>query len=67
MQCECGCEWEGEDEVTQWLIEEAAFVALEVEDARHQREATQEHQAEQHLLARHAELTAMRDAQKVGA
>lgn len=50
--------------MTQWLIEEAAFVALELDDARLQREASEEHQAEQQLLARHAELTAMREASR---
>lgn len=50
--------------MTQWLIEEAAFVALELEDARLRREATEEHQDEQRLLQRHAELVALRDAQR---
>lgn len=26
MRCECGCGWEGEDEVTQWLVEEAVVM-----------------------------------------
>lgn len=39
MRCECGCE-EGEtiDEVTQFLIEEAAFVALDIERANASRQ-----------------------------
>ena len=53
--------------MTQWLIEEAAFVALELDDARIRREASEEHQAEQHLLSRHAEMTKLRDAQKAAA
>jgi hypothetical protein len=32
--CECGCGWEGEDEVTQWLVEEAAFLALDLWEQR---------------------------------
>ena len=27
VACECGCGFEGEDEVTQWCIEEAALIA----------------------------------------
>jgi len=27
VRCECGCGWEGEDEVTQWLVEEAVVVS----------------------------------------
>jgi len=27
VSCECGCGWEGEDEVTQWLVEEAVRVS----------------------------------------
>lgn len=26
VRCECGCGWEGEDEVAQWLIEEAVLL-----------------------------------------
>jgi hypothetical protein len=29
VRCECGCGYEGEDEVTQYLIEEAAFETAE--------------------------------------
>ena len=50
--------------MTQWLIEEAVFVALEVDDARLRREASEEHRAEQQLLDRHAELTRMKEAQR---
>jgi hypothetical protein len=38
-RCECGCGWEGEDEVTQWLLEEAAFLALSLEEAKAERQA----------------------------
>lgn len=50
--------------MTQWLVEEAAFFALELEEARMAREATEEAREEQRLLDRHAELTALRDAQR---
>jgi hypothetical protein len=52
--------------VTQWLIEEAAYLALELEDSRLRREASEEHQAEQQLLDRHAEMQALRDQMRVG-
>ena len=48
--------------MTQWLIEEAAFVALDLDDARLRHEVSEEHQAEQNLLDRHAELVKMREA-----
>lgn len=48
--------------MTQHLIEEAAFIAADLDDARIQREASEEYQAEQHLLDRHAELVKLRDA-----
>jgi len=49
--CECGCGFEGEDEVTQWLIEEAAFMALDIMDAREQRKAFEEQASESRLTA----------------
>lgn len=52
--------------MTQWLIEEAAFIALEIDEARLQREASEEHQAEALLLERHAELTQRADAIRGG-
>jgi hypothetical protein len=56
-RCECGCDWEGEDEVTQWLIEEAAFYALDVEELQ----STPEQREADELMRRHGELTALRD------
>ena len=41
-RCECGCGWEGEDPVTQFLIEEAAFLVLEERDARLARQPSEE-------------------------
>jgi hypothetical protein len=32
--CECGCGFEGEDDVTQFCIEEAALIALDIETNR---------------------------------
>jgi hypothetical protein len=29
VECECGCEWAGYDDVTQYLIEEALYERLE--------------------------------------
>jgi hypothetical protein len=49
--CECGCGWEGEDEVTQWLIEEAAFTGLEIQEAKVNREAVEEQLRETRLMA----------------
>lgn len=34
MLCECGCGYEGPDEITQYLLEEACMTALELHDAR---------------------------------
>ena len=50
--------------MTQWLIEEAAFLALELDEMRVREEASEEAQAEKQLLERHAELIAMREAQR---
>lgn len=44
--CECGCGWEGEDEVTQFLIEEAAWLTVDVEDMNARREADAQELAE---------------------
>jgi hypothetical protein len=41
VRCECGCGWEGEDEVTQYLLEECALLILDAQEAREQDEATQ--------------------------
>ncbi len=40
-RCEC-CGWEGEDEVTQFLIEEAAFTALDVFQSQERAKAAEE-------------------------
>lgn len=48
--------------MTQWLIEEASFAALEAQEAKWLRENDPEEAEAKRLLARHAELTAMRDA-----
>jgi hypothetical protein len=32
VACECGCGWEGEDEVTQWLVEEAVVLGVRARD-----------------------------------
>jgi hypothetical protein len=59
-RCECGCGLEGEDEVTQWLIEEAAFWVLEHLEAEELLGSSAERQAENQLLERHAEMLALR-------
>lgn len=46
--CECGCGWEGEDEVTQFLIEEAVFDYYD----RFLREAEEEREAEEQQESR---------------
>lgn len=56
MQCECGCGWEGEDEVTQWLIEEAVAFAGRASVAK-----SPEERAADELAERHAEMVALRD------
>lgn len=42
VRCECGCGWEGEDEVTQWLVEEAVLLSERARDAETAREALAE-------------------------
>jgi len=49
VQCECGCGWEGEDEVAQWLIEEAVMLKGRVVQAKEVREASRK--AEQQARA----------------
>jgi hypothetical protein len=34
VHCECGCGYEGEDLVTQYLVEEACMVALDAHESR---------------------------------
>lgn len=44
--CECGCGWEGEDDVTQWCIEEAALIAYDLHlDAEQREEAAEQPEA----------------------
>lgn len=62
VQCDCGCGWEGEDEVTQYLIEEAVLMRLRVDETNRIREYEREREADaqgEELLARHAELMAL--------
>lgn len=42
MECECGCGYEGEDEVRQFLIEEACLLRLDLEEAAAERAAHEE-------------------------
>jgi len=58
VRCECGCGWEGEDEVTQYLIEEAVMFRPRVDEINAVRAREADREAER-LLERHAELTAM--------
>lgn len=58
VTCECGCGWEGEDEVAQWLIEEAVVRRLQVDEQRDP--------AEEALLDRHAQMIALRDSMRGG-
>lgn len=48
-RCECGCGWEGEDEVTQWLVQEASFAALDAADARAESQAMDQAASESRL------------------
>lgn len=41
MSCECGCGWEGIDDVTQYLVEEAIYERLEHVDREVKRRAGQ--------------------------
>lgn len=34
VQCECGCGWEGSDEVTEWLVAEAVLMRQRVLENR---------------------------------
>jgi len=65
-RCECGCGWEGEDEVTQWLIEEAAFAALDEYDALAASGVLAERAETKRLMSRHAELTAKAESIRSG-
>ena len=42
MKCECGCGYEGEDEVAQFLIEEACLAHLELVEAAAEQAAAEE-------------------------
>lgn len=46
-RCECGCGWEGEDEVTQHLLEEAAHTTLD------RARALSEHEQAEHAESAH--------------
>jgi hypothetical protein len=46
VTCECGCGYEGEDEVAQFLIEEACLLLLDLEEAAAERAAGEEHKHE---------------------
>lgn len=59
MACECGCGLEGEDPVTQWLIEEAAFLAADAQDAQAERLAYEQAEADAGLESSRARLEAM--------
>lgn len=59
--CECGCGWEGEDEVTQWLLEEVCFTALDVQESMERSGAMEERREMERLQARHAELTELKE------
>lgn len=63
VRCECGCGWEGEDEVTQWLVQEAVAVKDSREAAR-ELARTPEDDAADLLMARHAEMLKLRDKQR---
>jgi hypothetical protein len=47
VACECGCGYEGEDELVQYLLEEALMTALELDQARTNAETTAAAPAEQ--------------------
>jgi hypothetical protein len=47
--------------VTQWLIEEAAFLALDVQEAQERSGAAEERREAARLMERHAELTALKE------
>ncbi len=55
VRCECGCGWEGEDEVTQWLIEEAVQLRIRALDVAASRRTPEDEQMDL-LEKRHAEL-----------
>lgn len=59
MRCECGCGWEGEDEVTQLLIEEAIDLKMRALERAASR-SSEEREADE-LMARHAELVALKE------
>ena len=50
VRCECGCGWEGEDEVTQFLVEEAAFAALDLHELAEQQKQMADQARHEHLL-----------------
>lgn len=42
LRCECGCGYEGEDEVWQFMIEEALMYRLDLENAAAKRQAAED-------------------------
>jgi hypothetical protein len=46
VECECGCGYQGEDEVAQFLIEEACLLRLDLEEAATKHAASEEHEHE---------------------
>jgi hypothetical protein len=50
VECECGCGWEGEDPVTQLVIEEAIMLRLRAEEANERSKANEEQEREERLL-----------------
>lgn len=48
-RCECGCGWEGEDPVTQYLLEEAGLLLLDAAEARAESEAVEDAQRAERL------------------
>lgn len=59
VRCECGCGWEGEDEVTQLLVEEA--IALKMRALEREAFRSSEDREADELMGRHAELVALRE------
>jgi hypothetical protein len=58
-RCDCGCGWSGEDEVTQFLIEEAVTLRWQATEQRAQMEALEESRQptpEEEAEARHQRL-----------
>lgn len=54
VRCECGCGYAGEDEVAQWLLEDALIYAVDLQD-EHERvereQAVERERANRHEIA----------------